>query len=143
MKIAFYITSNFSIIILVNYFIQNHLLDSFEYSLGYILLLELDKAVFFIFFLIEFYFFSFLTLLSTFFHYTSADLQATVTAYLLPIACLSLILPSLVLLILLIRQYKLFHGLNCDLYAVDCQANALASTSFQNCIPNYLLVTST
>lgn len=37
MKIAFDVISNFSIIILVNYLIHNnHLLNSNEYSLGYI-----------------------------------------------------------------------------------------------------------
>ena len=69
MKIACYVTSDFPIIKLVNYLIHtNHLLNSNEHSLGYVVFLEPNSAVFFIFFITGIYLIGYLTHLSTFFH---------------------------------------------------------------------------
>lgn len=152
MRITFYVTSDFSIIILDNYFIHNnHLLNFTEYSSGYILFLELHSAVFFIFF-IELYLFGYLIHFSTFFHYisdwSSGYYHSSSFTHCLNIdsslrANLFVIIPSfLCFLILSLRQSKLLFIASTVTCTVDCQVYILNTISFQSCPSNYLLVTS-
>lgn len=142
MKIT-HVTSDFSVIILVNYFIyNNHLLNSNEYSLGYILFLELDNAAFFIFFLTEFCLFG---LSDPFFHILSLHLWLTfkllewlisysllkyVLVFPWELICLSLFIPSFLFLYFSLGNPNHF-GLNCDLYTMGCQVYILAIISFR------------